>query len=206
MERDKGPCPGGVLLGARGDRRSVQDERVRLERLERLFVGVDEERLCEERVPGALRDDADGDSVPGIGAGIRVHDVDVFLLQAGDDLVAQTLERLLRERGVHLRPPDALFRLGLADDELVLRRATRVDAGVDDERASLGEAALAAGECVRVELRRRRVPVDATADVDAVLAEPLAAWDDRDHVLVQVIFTTVPFSRPPYGKRGAHAA
>src|SRR5207249_6422890 len=72
--------------------------------------------------------------------------------------------------------------------------------GVDDERASLGEAALAAGECVRVELRRRRVPVDASADIDAVLAEPLAAWDDRDHVLVQVIFTTVPFSRPPYGK------
>ena len=91
----------------------------------------------------------------GIGAGERVDDVEDRLhVEIRDDLVAEPEEVLLLERLVDVSPPDAVLRAGLAHDELVLRRAARVDAGVDDERPALGEHALLARERVRVEHRR----------------------------------------------------
>jgi hypothetical protein len=61
----------------------------------------------------------------------------------GHDLLAQLLEVLLGDLTVPL-PPDAILRLRLADDELVLWRASRVLARVDDERSAFAETTLAA--------------------------------------------------------------
>ena len=108
----------------------------------------------------------------GIGAGERVHDVEVLALEAGDDPCAQSVEALLGELAVDVAPPDPLLRARLTDDELVRRRAAGVAAGVDDERAALGEPAVADQEGVRVEHGGGRIPVDATHWVDAVLVEP----------------------------------
>ena len=134
---------------------------------------VDEHRPREERVVGVVRDDADRDPLLRVGAGERVDDVEV--VAAADvrgHLLAQPLEVLLRDLGVDVAPPDPLLRAGLPDDELVLRRAAGVLAGVDGERAALGEPGLAARERVRVELRRRRVPVDGAGGLDSVHPEP----------------------------------
>src|SRR5205823_3866592 len=107
-----------------------------------------------------------------------VHDVEGLLrLEVRDDLAAQALEAVFRQRLVDAPPPDAVLRLRLADDELVLRGAPGVAAGVDDERTALGEPAVAAQERVRVEQRRGGVPVDASGRVDAVRLEPAIVFE-----------------------------
>ena len=75
----------------------MQDERVRVVARELLVGRLDEERLREERVPGAVGDHAQRQPVLGIGAGERVHDVDVVCLQMRDDLLAKAVELLLFE-------------------------------------------------------------------------------------------------------------
>ena len=159
----------------------MQDERLRLHLVELVVRRVDEERLREERVPRALRDDAHRDAVQRVGAGERVDHVDVSLAQARRDLLTQLLEVLLGDLRVHVAPPDPILRAWLANDELVLRRAARVLAGVDDERAALGEPGIASCQRVLVELRRRRMPVDVPADSDSVLGELVPIGNDRDH-------------------------
>ena len=140
--------------------------------LRELLLGrLDEERLREERVPGAVGDDAHGEPVLRVGARERVHDVEIAAVEVGRDLVAQALEVLLRDLLVDVAPPDAALGAGLAHDELVLRRAARVAAGVDDERAALGEPRVALGERVLVEHRGRRLPVDAGARAQPVVVE-----------------------------------
>ena len=148
----------------------VQDERLRLEVAQLLLGRVDEHRPREECVVGVARDDAHGDPLLRVGAGERVDDVEV--VAAADvrgHLLAQPLEVLLRDLGVDVAPPDPLFGARLLDDELVLRRAAGVLAGVDGERPALGEPALTAGQRVGVELRGRRVPVDGPRRLDSVL-------------------------------------
>jgi hypothetical protein len=103
-----------------------------------------------------------------VGAGERVDDVDVLVLEVRGDLLAQALEVLLRDRLVDLAPPDAVLGSGFPDDELVLRRPAGVPAGVDDERSALGEPALAAPQRVRVKQRGRRVAVDAAGRAQTV--------------------------------------
>ena len=87
----------------------------------------------------------------GIGAGERVDDVERRLArELVGDLVAQPLEVLLGELLVAV-PPDPVLGARLADDELVLRRAAGVPAGVDDERAALGDPRFAAPDRMLVE-------------------------------------------------------
>ncbi len=181
MQNDEGLAPCPVLLGIRGDGRRVQHERVDRHLLELVGRGIDEERLREERMPGARGDDAHADAMRRMCAGERVDDVDVAGAELRPHLLAKPLERLLGDLGVHVAPPDPLLGTGLADDELVLGRTAGVDPRVDHERATFGKARVAAGERVGVELGRRRMPVDPPAHVDAVLRERAAARDRRDH-------------------------
>ena len=132
---------------------------------------LDEERLREQRVPGAVGDDADAEAVRRVGARERVDDVEVAPLEVRDDLLAQALEMLLGDLRVDVAPPDAPLRAGLADDELVHRRAARVPARVDDQRPAFGEVGVALHERVLVEQRRGRLPVHAAAGGDSVLLE-----------------------------------
>ena len=72
-----------------------------------------------------------------------------------------------------------LIRAGLADNELVFRRAAREPAGVDNETAGVGQNAFAAVERGRVELRRARIAEDAAAGAQAVSGESLL-WQVGD--------------------------
>ena len=77
----------------------------------------------------------------GVGAGKRIDHVERLLAaEEVGHLVAQALERVLGKLLVAV-PPDALLGGGLADDELVLRRAARVLARVDGQRARLRRSA-----------------------------------------------------------------
>ena len=58
---------------------------------------------------------------------------------------------------VGLAPPHGVFGFGIADDELVLRTATGVLAGFDDQRTVLGELAFAAGDRMLDQLRGDQV-------------------------------------------------
>jgi hypothetical protein len=107
-----------------------------------------------------------------IGAREGVDDVEVLALEMGDDLAAQAVEPLFGELAVDVAPGDPPLRFRLPDDKLVLRRAAGVEAGVNDERPSLGEKAVADEQRVRVEQCRRGIPVDAPDGMDAVLVEP----------------------------------
>ena len=149
----------------------VQDERLRLELAQLLLARVDEHRPGEERVVRMVRDDADGDPMLGVGAGERVHDVEVAAAEVRDGLLAQPVEMLLGDLGVDVPPPDPVLRARLADDELVLRGAAGVLAGVHVERAALGDPPLSALDCVVVEERRRRVPMDGLRRLDAMLSQ-----------------------------------
>ncbi len=170
-----------VLVGIRGDGRRVEDERLRLHVLELVVRRVDEERLREEGMPRRLGDHADGDAVRAVGAGERVDDVDIAFAQPRRDLLAKSLEVILRDLRVDVAPPDAVLRARFADDELVLGRAAGVLTRVHDERAALGEPRVAARERVLVELGRRGVPVDAPSHGDPVLNELVPIRNDRDH-------------------------
>jgi hypothetical protein len=92
----------------------------------------------------------------------------------GDDLLPQPFEVLLRDLRVDVAPPDPVLGPGLADDELVLRRAAGVLAGVDGERPALGDAAFPPLERVGVQLRGARVPVDGPLGLDPVDAQTRA--------------------------------
>ena len=132
-------------------------------------VGSMKSVFAKSACQGLSRDDADGEAMRWIGARERVDDVDVALAQAGRDLLAKALVVLLGDLGIHVAPPDPRLGAGLAHDELVLRRAPRVLAGVDDERAAFGKPRLSARQRVLVELRGRRMPEDVPADGDPVL-------------------------------------
>ena len=118
---------------------------------------------------GAAGDDADADAVVVVGAGEGIDDVErIARLEVLDDLPAQAVELVLRQRLVDRAPPDAVLRAGLLDDELVLRRAPGELAGVDGERATVRQRAVAALQGSGVELSGRRAPDDGADGVEAM--------------------------------------
>ena len=171
------------------DRRRVQHERVGLEARQLLLGRVDEERLREERVPGAVCDHADGQPVGGIGAREGIDHVEVLAFEKRRDVVAQSLESRLVGLLVHFAPPDPALAAGLPHDEFVIRRATGVPAGVDDERPAFREPTLVPLQRVGVEDRGRGMNVDETAGVDPVLAQidPSLGSDRQCHAVLDGI-------------------
>src|SRR3546814_4204730 len=74
-----------------------------------------------------------------------------------EEILFQRREMRLRHRHIGLAPPDGVRGLGILDDELVPGAAPGVLAGGDDERAVLGEQALAMAD--RILHQPRRAPV-----------------------------------------------
>src|SRR5262249_33459289 len=70
----------------------------------------------------------------------------------------QEIELGRRELAV-LLPPDRLFGVLVADDELVLGAAAGVDSGLRAQRSALDDLGLAVGQGVLVKGRFRQVPV-----------------------------------------------
>ena len=171
MQHDERAGARAVLLGPRLERRRVQHEGLGSEGGELVGHRVDEHRLGEEGVVRMRRDHADGNAVRRVSACKRVDDVELPLQREEvGHLVAQAIEGVLSELLVAV-PPDALLGGGLAHDELVLRRAARVDAGIDRERTALGEMSLAVCDRVLIQQRGRRVPDHEPGCVDAVNRE-----------------------------------
>src|SRR3546814_16855336 len=110
--------------------------------------------LFRSVVPGELVDDAHADAVLGLRAAIEVGDEQRVLLgDLGQEIRLQRREMRRRHRGVVV-PPDRPFGLRIADDELVPGGAAGVLAGLADQRAVLGENALAASNRLRPAERR----------------------------------------------------
>ena len=124
---------------------------------------ADQQRADEQRVPGELGEDARLDAVFRIGAAIEVLREQLLALGVREEVVEQHIELLRRELAV-LLPPDRLFGLLVADDELVLGRAAGVDAGLGAERAALDDVAFVGGDRVLVELLGGQIPVDRRPD------------------------------------------
>ena len=175
MERDERSGARLVLLRHRLERGRVEHERLRHERAELRGRRVDEHRAREQRVVRVGRDDAHGDPMRGVGTREGVGDIERRLgTEVPGDTFTQTLVCVLGERLVPI-PPDPVLGTGLADDELVLGRASRVPARVDDQRAARSDARLVAEDRVLVEHRRRRVPDHTTGGRDSVRGQVHAA-------------------------------
>jgi hypothetical protein len=109
-------------------RAAVDDDPIRLESLEVVADGVDEEGLREERVPRLFRDDRHLQAVLRIGAGVAVKPVQLFarrevFLREGFKLV----EVGGRDRLVDLAPVDVAVDAGRVLEELVVQGCGRCD-------------------------------------------------------------------------------
>src|SRR3546814_1022457 len=82
----------------------------------------------------------------GLRSAEQVGDVELVLLpQRGEEIGLQRRKMLRRHGHVGLAPPDGGFGFRVPDDELVARRPAGMLAGLDDQRAVLGQNAFAIG-------------------------------------------------------------
>ena len=201
MQDDERRAAGAVLVRICLDNRGVEDQRVGLEIVQLLLRGLDEERLREERVPGAVSDQANAEPVRRIGARERVDDVEVLMLEKRRDFVPEPLELPFAELLVDGAPPNSILRPRLPDEKFVLRRTPRVTPGVDDERAALRQPALVSPQRVRVEDRGRGMNVHAAAGIDSMLAEIDTSLGSDRHCHAAFSFPVAQKTRP--GSRGS---
>src|SRR5262249_14408436 len=93
-----------------------------------------------------------------------------------EHLGMELVEVLRRHADVDLTPVDGAFGRGVADDELVVRGAAGVVTGEADERAVLGELAVAVLQRMFDEFGGAEVPEDVAAGLEPVLIEPNLAF------------------------------
>ncbi len=106
-------------------------------------LGPDQKIADEQRMPGIFGDDPHRQVLRTVGAADEVLHEQVATGGMGDEVGMERLECLRLHRAVVV-PPDVRRRGVVADDELVLRRAAGVLAGVGDERAAGAQSSLAA--------------------------------------------------------------
>ena len=124
--------------------RQVDDRIFRREIGQFVRARTHQQRADEQVMPGALVDDAHIDAMFGLRSAEQVGDIErVLLAQRLEEVRLQRREMLRRHRDIGAAPPDRRFGLGIADDEFVLGRSAGMFAGLDDQRAVLGQYALA---------------------------------------------------------------
>jgi hypothetical protein len=121
--------------------------------------GADQQVADEQRVPGHLRIDAGADPVGGIGAAVKVLREQGLASGMGEKISQQNVELGRRERAIVV-PPDAALRHGVLDDELVLGRTAREDAGIDAQGAALHQHAFAPGKRFLIKNGGLKVPAN----------------------------------------------
>ena len=99
-----------------------------------------------------------------MGADVHVLGVELPVRDVRHEPRAEPVVVRLADLVVDLAPPDLGLAPGLADDELVLRRAAGVLAGTDDERALGRDLALARADGALVQLGGGKVGQDAAPD------------------------------------------
>ncbi len=157
--------------GVGAEARQVDDGEFGLEPGEVLRRRADQEGADELAVPGELVDHAHAHPVLLLRAAVEVlHEQGLARRQRGEEVGLERGEMLGRHAGVVV-PPDRRFRLGVADDELVLRRAAGMLAGLDHQRAVLGEQALAAAHGMLDQLGRAEVPVQRRGRRDTLMRQ-----------------------------------
>ena len=135
---------GAVLLGLGVAARRLDDGELGLEGFQFLVLRADEHVGGEEAVPGGLGDNAHRQAELRIGAGVAVLNEHVPALVIGQQTFVQAVEIGRRGRPVDRAPPDVVVVFGLIDDELVLGRASGVDAREHDQCPALGQNPFAA--------------------------------------------------------------
>ena len=140
------------------EQRRVDHGELRRERLVAVG-GVDEQVAREQALPRVLGDDAHRQPVARVGADVAVQREHVLAGEVGAGAREQRVELGGVDRLVD-RPVDVRLAAGLAHEELVVRRAARVLAGLDDELPVGPEDPLAAGQRVLVQLSGALVAVD----------------------------------------------
>ena len=140
----------------------------------------DEEVAREQAVPGVLGDDADGEPVAAVGAGVTVLHEQLGAAQRRQQVLVQAVEVLDRHRPVRAAPGDVLLARRFPDDELVVRRAAGVVTGSADQRAFSGHEPFAAADGLLVQHGITQIPVRLGV-VDTFLFEAAARVDGGSH-------------------------
>ena len=133
-----------VDVGYRLEVRRVQDGELGNEVAKLVAGGLDEHVTGEKAVPGRLRHHADVQLEGRIRAGVAVLNEQLLAFEIGEHALVKRLALRLVDGPVDLAPVDVSIRPGLFREELVVRRATRVDPGMGDQRPTEGEHAFAA--------------------------------------------------------------
>ncbi len=158
MQHHERPRPRPVQLRVGLEIRRVQNKRVRPEALQLILGQVDEHRLREQRVIRMRRHHPHPQTVLPVGARPRIHDIQrLGLAQLVGHLRAQPGEMRLRQRRVHLTPPDPILGSRLTHHELVLRRPARMHPGIDRQRTTLRQPPITPQQRMRIQQSRRRV-------------------------------------------------
>ena len=133
----------------------------------RVLELTDEHRARKERVRRAFGNDADRHTELLVGARVAFLDKNILALQIGEQAGLERIKLLRREGPVYLAPPDPALAGGLADEELVVRRATRVLPRADDEWPEVAQHAFVASDRFLVKGGRGKIPIHS-----AQVAEP----------------------------------
>ena len=154
--------PDADALGRRVrlERRHVDDREVGGEPREVLRGGSAEQVASEDARPGRLGVDPQRTAMRRVCADEQVLAVQAPIGQVGHQAGAEPVVVLLADGVVHVAPPDVRLARRLADDELVLWRATRVRARRDDERPLGRDQALTVARRCLVQRSGRQVGDD----------------------------------------------
>ena len=132
-----------MLLGIGGEAGQVDDGEFRIEALQLLRAGADQQIVHEQRVPGIFGDNAHADPVRQVGAAEQVLGEQLAAFGVGHHVGIKRVEGFRRHRLVVV-PPDMGFGGGVAHRELVAGAAAGMDAGAHHQRTVLGDKAFAA--------------------------------------------------------------
>ena len=170
---------GGLGAGAVDLRDALEagggdDGVILVEVLELFRRGTAQQLVDEQVLAGQLVDDAESLGILGICAGKAVENEDLLALQVGDDLGADGVEARLLYGAVHLAPCDLIMDGRGVHNEFIVGTATRILAGLDHQRAGVGQRTLAAAQGVLGQLCRGQVAIDRRGVDDAQLFQSVS--------------------------------
>ncbi len=174
VHQDGGLGAGAVDLRDALEAGGGDDGVILVEVLQLLGGGAAQQLVDKEVLAGQLVDDAERLGVLGVGAGKAVEDEDLLALQVRDDLGADGVELGLLDGAVHLAPGDVVMDGRGVHDELIIGAAAGVLAGLDHQRAGVGQCALAAAERMLGQLCGRQIPIDRLGIDDAQLFQSVS--------------------------------
>ena len=123
--------------------------------------------MNEQVLGSQFVDNAEGLGVLGVRAGEAVENEDLLVLKIGHNLALDGVKFGLFDGTVHLAPGDLVMDGGGVHDELVVGAAASVLAGLDHQRAGVGELALTAAQGVLRQLGGGQIAVDSGGIDDA---------------------------------------